>query len=200
MVARGRQRQAKGTAHPSLPAVVRARGPALFDQQCWLWGCDIRRNDGNLLLDYGFARVRPPETSKGSNRYDLALGATGCIALWAFGPWYGEAALGGLLLNRYHCVPCLALRHEPPRTMWQPQDARELKVPQQPDQWQRALDLLAALSDWIAGYERWVIANAGLAYREACVAARSHGLYRIAPTQALSEWQELAQACRASAR
>lgn len=30
----------------------------LMDAQCWLWGQDIRRPDGNLLIEYGLRRDR----------------------------------------------------------------------------------------------------------------------------------------------
>ena len=32
----------------------------LFSQQIWCWGCDIRRPEGNWLVELGFERMAPP--------------------------------------------------------------------------------------------------------------------------------------------
>ncbi|MCS6839908.1 MAG: hypothetical protein NZ701_03935 [Roseiflexus sp.] len=56
-------------AWPTLPAHLQQRGAELLHLQCWLWGCDIRRPEGNLLLEYGFSRQRPPAGATGSSAY-----------------------------------------------------------------------------------------------------------------------------------
>ena len=33
---------------------------SLLSQQIWAWGQDVRRKQGNLLIEFGFERVKPP--------------------------------------------------------------------------------------------------------------------------------------------
>jgi hypothetical protein len=56
-----------------LPRELMNRGRTLLHQQCWLWGQDIRRAEGNLLLEYGFERKRPPEGANACSQYSLQL-------------------------------------------------------------------------------------------------------------------------------
>jgi hypothetical protein len=64
-----------------LPEPIRRRGAELLHLQCWLWGCDIRRAEGNLLLAYGFSRQRPPSGAAGSSAYLMALESGVCVVL-----------------------------------------------------------------------------------------------------------------------
>ena len=51
----------------------RRKGQELLHQQCWNWGRDIVRSEGNLLLEAGFLKRRPPGEEAGSSCYTLAL-------------------------------------------------------------------------------------------------------------------------------
>jgi hypothetical protein len=84
--------QARGTAiighcHPRMSIVISRRHrldlAELLHQQCWCWGCDIKRSDGNLLGRYGARRV-PPETRRRdcSTAYHVVCGDDTRIALW----------------------------------------------------------------------------------------------------------------------
>ncbi|MBO0727411.1 MAG: hypothetical protein J2P52_17565 [Blastocatellia bacterium] len=42
-----------------LSRALRQWGEAMI-HQCWNWGYDIRREEGNLLLEYGFAAPSHP--------------------------------------------------------------------------------------------------------------------------------------------
>jgi hypothetical protein len=75
-----------------LPEPVRRHGAELLHLQCWLWGCDIRRAGGNLLLEYGFSRQRPPSGAVGSSAYLMALESGTHVVLWGFGAFYGNPA------------------------------------------------------------------------------------------------------------
>ena len=74
----------------------RRTGQKLLHRQCWNWGRDIVRPEGNLLLDAGFRRRRPPEGETGSSCYTLALPNGGCLMLWGFGLLYGMPRKGGV--------------------------------------------------------------------------------------------------------
>lgn len=67
-----------------IPSRTRKYATILLDQQLWCFGCDIRRTAGNLLLEYGFERKRPPISQKGSSCYSLNWQGKQ-ILLWGFG-------------------------------------------------------------------------------------------------------------------
>lgn len=178
---------------PGLPVAVRRRGAPLLNQQCWCWGCDIRRAAGNLLLAYGCTRQRPPAGQQGSSAYTLWLPNGQALVLWGFGLFYGHPALGGLYLARSGFAPRLLDDPTPPAHAWSWEQLAAAYAPRDVQDWWRAHHLLALTADWIAGYERWVVATCGLAYRTACVAAwRKAAL--PAPAMAAA-WRDLAQHC-----
>src|SRR5687768_12975270 len=45
-----------------LPKALEKQGEALLEQQMWCWGCDVRRQEGNLLLAYGCERRASPDS------------------------------------------------------------------------------------------------------------------------------------------
>lgn len=72
------------TVEPEVLSAYWLRGAELMHQQCWCWGQDVRRPEGNLLLENGFERTRAPEDVSGSFRYWLERNGTR-LALWGFG-------------------------------------------------------------------------------------------------------------------
>ena len=144
---------ASAHAAQSLPNPLRRRGTLLLNQQCWLWGQDIRRVHGNLLLERGFTRLRAPAGCSGSTQYTLAMPGNYRVRLWGFGFYFGTTT--GIFLNRYHFTP----RAAAVSTLWQ--EAQRL------DSLARSHDfvLLAAALQWIAAYEAWVLETCGLEYR-----------------------------------
>jgi hypothetical protein len=183
--------------HLGVPVEVRRRGASLLNQQCWCWGCDVRRADGNLLLEYGFRRFRVPQGQRGSSAYTLHIGPGESVVLWGFGLFYGHESLGGLYLPRAGFEPRLLDGSTPPAQVWEWQQLASARSPQDIGEWLRAHRLLAFAMRWIAGYERWVIATHGESYRQACVSAwRKNGL---SAAQMAETWTQLAQRCAARA-
>jgi hypothetical protein len=142
-----------------IPTKLQRRGCVLLNQQCWLWGQDVRRAKGNLLLAHGFERLRADDGSSASSQYTLSRGLGRCVRLWGFGLFYGDAA-EGVYLNRFEFLP---------RT-----------VALDSDRWHGASELqgldvagdtllLQGAVRWVAEYERWVLGQYGLAYRQACL-------------------------------
>jgi hypothetical protein len=77
----------------------------LLDQQMWCWGRDIVRSEGNLLLQFGFRKERPPATVSGCTAYILTP-FPGCqLILWGFGLFFGLESSGGVFLRRYEFKP-----------------------------------------------------------------------------------------------
>lgn len=139
-----------------MPQLLR-RGSALLHQQCWLWGCDIRRAEGNLLLAHGFTRQPDPERKR-STQYTLRLKNTGIARLWGSGFYFGDE-VEGLFLNRFAFEPRLVRFAE----HWQ-DPARLKEAPRYLD-FQRLLHACA----WIADYETWTLQQAGNVYRRTCL-------------------------------
>lgn len=178
---------------PTAPRLKLARFTAgLMNQQCWCWGCDVRRCDGNLLLAYGCERHRPVEGTTGSTCYVCGSGPHR-VWLWGFGVVFlGEA--GPVYVNRY--------------------DPRPRAVPLQ---WTDALHAhhraaafeslrrvqdasLSKLWHWIASYERWTIDRAGASYRDTCIGTWSKRRTVDGPAMGRA-WSQLANiaaspACR----
>lgn len=183
--------QCGASAEWRYPEQLVARGTALLKQQCWYWGCDIRRPEGNLLLAHGFARVRPPEGFDGSSCYALEPMPITQLKLWGFGIYVGRAGAGGLFLDRFRCEPRLL---EAPRlapTVWRKEHLPDTRRACGSDREQVAV-LLANLIGWIVGYEQQIIAQHGLAYREACLTPWTRGRLSLAADTVLPAWERLA--------
>jgi hypothetical protein len=151
----------------------------MLNQQCWLWGQDVKREDGNLLLMYGFNRVRPPEGRSGSSQYSLALSDQTFVRLWGFGLYFGNET--GLFINRFEFNP----RYARYKYVWQASERSTLP---------RSYDFqaFAKALRWIGHYENWVIENFGIAYREHCLL---HWKSRPCPAGEISKnWMRLAEA------
>jgi hypothetical protein len=163
---------------PRLSTSIRQSGRALLNQQCWLWGQDIKRAEGNLLLQHGFQRLRPAPGQSGSSQYTLQLGDTLHVRLWGFGMYFGREQ--GIFLNRFECIP----RRAELSDLWQAQEMTQLP---------RAIDLslLPAALRWITGYEQWVLTTCGASYRSTCLRGweAAVGTPHLLPTL----WQQLAE-------
>ncbi|MBM4409601.1 MAG: hypothetical protein FJ038_13630 [Chloroflexi bacterium] len=139
----------------------------LLRQQCWCWGWDVRRREGNLLLKRRFQRSRPPEATVGSSAY--RLNGTGYrIGLWGFGVFYSRPALGAVFMGRHVEGPLRSPLVVPPRHVWTLDDLPRMS-PVGPDADAADLYLLVELFRWIARYERWVQRTVGAEYREAAI-------------------------------
>jgi len=157
----------------SAPLTRRRRNPfrrrlqPLFHQQCWCWGEDIRRSEGNLLLGRGFTRERGGRAS----RYHLAEAGL-CITLWGFGATVGTMERGGIFIDR------LSLRLKlgpatPPET-WSAAALLGYHYPRTHGDLEHALALFARFAAWVADYEEWV-------------PTVTHPCYRV---EVLSRWDD----------
>jgi hypothetical protein len=141
-----------------MPVDVKIEGQALFDHQCWAWGKDIARKEGNLLLEYGFEQIRPK--SKGMTQYTVSL--TGYpdlfLSIWGFGFYVGDKQ-NGVFMGRSRFTPMQA--------------SGELKLHDKADQFQfctRSGDwpmLLKGIGE-IARYEEWIANRFPHSYRTSC--------------------------------
>ena len=142
------------------PLDLMMAGQRLLHLQCWLWGQDIRRTEGNLLLAFGFERKRPPEEIGGSTQYLLKLKAQFVVRLWGFGFAYGPRN-EQIFVNRYDFRPRLLFGD---RDRWEPPSE---DLPFAPNS-----ILLESAARWIASYEVRVTEQAGKAYRDQLILQR----------------------------
>jgi hypothetical protein len=178
------------TTLPRLPLEVRKTGTALFDQQMWCWGQDIRRSEGNLLLAYGLTRLRPPESIKGSSAYHWSDTETRQVILWGFGIAYIQAGVGGLFLKRFGFTPRLLTTVASLNQVWTLDQLPKVRTPRTDEEGRQTLALFAPLLEWISVYEQWIQATCGGAYRQRCLSAWQR---TICPADAIAEeWKRLA--------
>ncbi len=181
-----------------LPHTMREWGETMIHQQCWNWGQDIRRRQGNLLLEYGFTRYRIPEelaeTTQGCSAYRIRLPKKVILILWAFGVFYCDPQYGGMFLARYRFLPKRLDASDLTLPIWREDQLPPRHTPRTDEEWRTTITLLARALRWIGEYERWVIEACGLRYRR-------EGLKRweretIPAEQAAADWERLAEACQ----
>jgi hypothetical protein len=166
----------------------------LFDQQLWCLGRDIKRPEGNILLDLGMCVYPTPDANRGSSVYTAAVEPGGNIFLWGFGALYSEPGLGGVFLRRYDFAPRLT----PLESGIAIHDSRGLGPLVNPvttsDQF-RMRTLLPRLVGWFAKYEHWIAENFGSEYRNQCLASR--GQFASVPAADMAaEWERATKKCK----
>jgi len=169
-------------------------GQPLLHQQCWCWGWDIRRADGNLLLERGFRKLRPPHPDAGTSTYRLR-GHGYALGLWGFGTFYGRPGMGGVFIGRYAEGPLFAESSRPPEDVWLPLSMPAMTELQHVAMPGTSLDLFAQLLDWVARYERWVQRVAGPEHRAAAIDAWGDKTVVSAHEMAAS-WHQLSAVIR----
>ena len=181
-----------------LPSEARRWGQAMMHQQCWCWGQDIRRAEGNLLLRQGFARTRPPEGHKGSAAYEKRLDAKRAITLWGFGMCLRHSEHGSIFLSRFAFAPRLCARCEIGRSVWKPDQLADFHAPSTPEECRAALSLLGHALRWLGDYERSVLDEHGEHYRRDTLKEWSHAV--LGPREVPNEWARLDAWCQRGAR
>ena len=170
---------------------VRKTGTMLLDQQLWCWGQDIRRVDGNALLAYGFTRHRPPEGNHGSPAYEWYGSDRRRVILWGFGFFYGDEVRGGIFLQRYKFAPKQTAVVDFSLPVWKLGQLPELSQPSDVEAWRRVFSLLTQGLTWIGDYERWIISDYGLDYRQRCIEAWKKKC--IPAHEMAAKWHELVE-------
>jgi hypothetical protein len=189
-----RQKKQTVLAGPEQPAAdepANHGAAVLLDQQMWCWGRDIVRSEGNLLLQFGFRKERPPANTSGCSAYVLTP-FPGCqMILWGFGLFFGLASSGGLFLRRYAFNPVWTKLPALPVIVWCDEGLPPMHPPQSIDERTRTQRLLTAAVRWIAAYEQWVLDTVGIEYRQGCL---QQWPKQIVPAERVpDEWRRLAE-------
>lgn len=167
----------------SLLRRLQKRGKQLLNQQCWLWGQDIRRkNDNNLLLEYGFERLRAPEGKSGSTEYRMRMPCGTVVCLWGYGVYYGMQS--GLFLSRYEFTG----REATLDPGWM--EIEHFRTGPRSHDWHA----LARVVVWMATYEHWVLDQVGTLERRAALASWKKSV--CGGDEMAYAWQQLATELR----
>lgn len=163
---------------------------ALLVQQCWLWGRDVRRAEGNLLVEYGFERAVPAQREWGSSCYTYVVPTGETVRLWSFGVMYSDEARGGVLLQKTSAVPLLVAPRYALAPAWRREHIATAREPRFPADARRMLSLFPSMLAWIGAYEQWVVDTLGADYRRDCIEACPDRC--CDPTEIPAKWWEAA--------
>ena len=174
-----------------ISGATRRNGQKLLDRQCWNWGRDILRPEGNLLLEAGFLKRRPPEGEVGSSCYTLVLPDGDSLMVWGFGLLYATPRKGVVYLNRYQFRPVWLQSETVQEPIWKPDKIPAAQTPPSP---RVPVDLTVVAVRRIADYEEWVLARCGLEYRRAVLRQWKRHSKRLPPEAVPQAWRALADA------
>jgi hypothetical protein len=150
----------------------------------------VRRTEGNLLREFGFAHHPPPQGTQGSHVYLLAGDR---LALWGFGLNARWEEASEIYVGRFRFEPRFPREDRPLADVFLPAQLAPLVSPRGEAEWDAALLALATTARGIAAYERWATARAGADYRAACLSRSTRAA--CAAEEIASIWDELAAAC-----
>jgi len=146
----------------------------LINLQMWCFGCDIRREEGNLLIEYGFERHRPSPSAHGSSHYVKKLPSGHTVRLWGFGVIISDDR-ASLCFRRFERIPRVS--HEPlvNSAIFRPHELPEFHEPRDEAELKQASSLLHALVAELERYEHFVLERAGALFRSRCVQTAPRG-------------------------
>ena len=165
---------------------------SLLSQQIWCWGQDIRRKQGNWLLELGFERVRPPAGVEIEDSvYSLELTGNRSIILRGFGVYYCDNAHGAIFLPRYEFIPGYTENTTLEQPLWSSDELPELYFPAE-SEWESYTTMLADLVKWIQIYEQTVIETHGIDYRTSTLMEWDNGERKVTtPQDVVAEWGKI---------
>lgn len=146
---------------------------ALLDLQMWCFGCDIRRPEGNFLLQSGFKKISAGKIY-GSSHYHQSFEGVRSLHLWGFGIVACEKEVA-ISLRRHERTPLFAERVRIGSDIHRPHELPRFSSPVTEESRRKACDLLLLVATQLESYESSVLACAGAEYRDFCVgASRRH--------------------------
>lgn len=127
----------------------------LINLQMWCFGCDIRRPEGNLLIEYGFTRERPCETTCGSSRYAKDTKSGMSLSIWGFGLLLTDES-SALYLRRFTRVPKVLFGRFDTTRIHKPHAMSKFREPTTRSEIEQGRRLLYALREELVCYEHYV--------------------------------------------
>jgi hypothetical protein len=182
----------------TLPLDVTRLGTELLDHQLWSWGLDVGHDGGNLLVRYGFTRLRAPSRDEGSSCYRLSLPSGRHLTLWGFGVLWGEEGHGGVFLRRHTFAPRITPLVVPTEPLWRLDQLPALRLARACEDSERVARAIGELAHWIAAYEEWIVSALGVAWRVDGTFKRPRRVRRrltVRPEQYPLAWRGLGERC-----
>lgn len=171
---------------------TRVFASGLLSQQIWCWGQDIKRSEGNWLLELGFHRTPPPKTEKNcASVYRLELPLGQRIVLRGFGVFFGDDQSGGVFVERYGFAPQFTERSQLLVDPWSCEDLPPMHPPSEEESIRCRL-LTMALIEWLIGYEWRVRTQLGHDYRPMTLERWNNGKRFFLPAEhMMAGWRQL---------
>ena len=165
---------------------------SLLSQQIWSWGQDIRRKQGNLLIEFGFERVKPPaDVEIEDSVYTLRLTKNRTIILRGFGVYYCDINHGAIFLPRYEFIPGYTTNTSLEQPLWTYDELPELYFPTETE-WDSYITMLTNLVDWIQSYEQTVIETHSVEYCKSTLIEWDNGERKVtSPDEMVGEWKKV---------
>jgi hypothetical protein len=190
--------RATPTAAPAfrLPKAIEKQGEVLLEQQMWCWGCDVRRQEGNLLLGYGFQK-RQSTDPRYHSAYTYALCTDCALTLWGWGLWLARESYGSLFLSRARFRVTYTAAVDLCPQAWEVNALPPLQQPNQALGWHNSILLLAEVAAFVAHYEGWLATQLNENYRNHVIAEwpqRRRHRGGIAAADLAQTWLNLSQA------
>jgi hypothetical protein len=161
----------------------------IFDLQMWCFGCDIRNEKGNLLLQSGFSRYQPEGKITGSSHYSKKLFGTGELHLWGFAVVVTDQH-HGICLRRHERVPTFADAPVIKDYTWRPHELPPFSYPKSDYEKGHANQLLLLCALEFGRYEDKIQRISRSDYRSNCLSSRrNYRKYR--GITLLEAWNEL---------
>jgi hypothetical protein len=161
----------------------------------------VSHDGGNLLVRYGFSRLRTPSRDEGSSCYRLALPAGRHLTLWGWGVLWGVEDEGGVFLRRHTFAPRLTTLVTPTEALWRLDQLPALRLARGLADSARVSRAVGELAHWIAGYEDWVVGALGIGWRVDGTYKRPRRVRRrltVRPEQYPGAWRRLGERCGVS--
>jgi len=172
----------------ALPEAWIRRAGRLFHDQCWCWGRDVERAEGNLLVEYGFRRIATPEGR--TFAYDLECAGERVVLAGAGLCYSAAGSTQAALIGRYDVRPRLILRCEVDTAKWAAVGVNVFQsVGARDEQSLLGRLLLIGSLRWIAGYEAWVRQLTGVEYRTGCLASWPQA--SVSADRIVEQWEAL---------
>lgn len=164
----------------------------LLNQQCWCWGQDVLRKQGNWLLHLGFERLAAESDLKEHGSiYQRQIAGGGTVLLRGFGVLLGHRDRGGVFLPRFDPAPVYSSEWPPTPLPWRIASLSQWAEPAAEGR-EQCEALLVELLSWISNYEQQVNEQLGAAYREQTLRKWDGGLTAVIPgRQYAAEWRSL---------
>ena len=164
----------------------------LLNQQCWCWGQDVLRKQGNWLLHLGFERIAAESDLKEHGSiYQRQIAGGYTVLLRGFGVLLGRGDQGGVFLPRFDPAPVYCAQWPPTTLPWRIASLSHWTEPAA-ERREPCEALLFELLHWICHYEHQVHEQLGVAYRNQTLQKWDGGLTAVIPgREYATAWQSL---------